>query len=481
MSAANSRKDSSNEARPNERRRNPRFAFIAEVQVLEPRWKTAITARTSDLSLGGCYVDTINPFPPSTLVNLRLRKWDRTFDAQAMVIYSTPGMGMGMEFLAVNQEQREVLEGWIRELGLQQRGEPGNDATPKTGSEKDQKNQEKMEMKILRIAAMLLLFMFARVSTYAQSGSAVPQQWTIVTTSESVPNAVPITTTPTGAPDPCTTGQNDNPNDTNASCYDPLVITTDWQLSLNASDQTVTTPNLANTFTNSSCSANGDVQRISVTGMNINDHPYKATVTVTLIDSNGGVDTIVFTGKNSPDPTQFSGSFTSSGSCMNSDSGNFTAVLTPAINGTYQGSFETNGSFTISGGGTVSTAFATDSNFNVTGTVTAPNGSGLCFSSLTIATPLANTYASSFASGDMLQAIATDNSGNVVMFTASGTDGNGLPEGTDQNGNQKLYLTYQGLSGACSGISGVDVPFSKVVAPKAPRHRPLPFRPRRRA
>ncbi|HXZ12424.1 MAG TPA: PilZ domain-containing protein [Candidatus Sulfotelmatobacter sp.] len=482
MDAANSKKGGSNEARPTERRRNPRFSFIAEAQLLEPKWKTAIAARTSDLSLGGCYVDTINPFPPSTLVNLRLRKWDRTFEAQAMVIYATPGMGMGMQFLAVPQEQREVLEAWIRELGIQQLGESGKDATPKSEPGEDQKDREKMEMKILRIAAILLLFLFGRVAAYAQSGGTVPQQWTIVTTSESAPNAVPITTTPTGAPDPCTTGQNDNPNDSNASCYNPLVITTDWQLSTNFEwNQAIATVDLANAFTNSNCSASGGTQAMTVTGLDLFGYLYTATITVTLLDSNGGIDTIVFTGQPSSNGTQFTGTFTSTGACMKGDSGNFTAVLFSPINGTYQGSFETNGSFSTSGSGTVSMTFATDSNFNLTGTVTAAKGSGLCFSNLTIASALANTYAPSFATGDMLQAIASDNSGNVVLFTASGTDGNGLAEGTDQNGNQKLYLTYQGLAGACSGISGVDVPFSKVAVPKAPRHRPLPFRPRRRA
>lgn len=161
---------------------------------------------------------------------------------------------------------------------------------------------------------------------------------------------------------------------------------------------------------------------------------------------------------------------------MNNDFGTFTATLFPAINGTYQGSFETNGSFTTSNsnGSNVSITFSTDSNFNVTGNVVAAQGSGLCFSNLTIATPLADTYAPSIASGDFLEAIATDDSGNVVVFNASGTNGNGLPEGTDQNGNPELYVTYSGVAGACSGISGVGVPFSKVVA-HAPRHRPVGF------
>jgi hypothetical protein len=459
------------EAKPLERRRNPRFAFIADLQVFEPNSGIAIQGRTSDLSCGGCYVDTINPLPPTTSVKLRLTKWDRSFEAHALVVYSAVGMGMGLAFVAVDQEQRRTLESWMDELRRQQFGEVEKEATQDSGSNSELKHEEKLQMKILRIAAALALAVCGTISTHAQS--VVSQQWTIVTTSESAPNAVPITTTPTGAPDPCTTGQNDNSSDSNPSCFDPLVITTDWQLSLNSSSQTVTTPNLANTFTNSICSVSGGVQSISVTGMNINDHPYKATVTVTLIDSNGGVDTIVFTGKNSPDQTQFSGSFTSSGSCMNSDQGSFQATLSPAINGTYQGSFETNGSFSTSNSGTVSINWITDSNFNVSGTVTAAHGSGLCFSNLTIASTLANTYAPSFATGDTLQAIATDNSGNVVLFAAGGTDGNGLPEGNDQNRNPKLYLTYTGLAGACSGISGVDIPFSKVVPPHAPKHRPI--------
>jgi hypothetical protein len=333
-----------------------------------------------------------------------------------------------------------------------------------------------------RIAALLAFAIFATAPTHAQggSGTGVPQQWTIVTTSESSTNAMPVSTTATGASDPCTTGQNDNPNDSNPSCYNPLVITTDWQLSTNfLINQTISTPDLPNTFTNSSCSATGGAQSMTVTGTDLLGYLYSATITVTLQDNNGGTDTIVFTGQPSSGGTQFSGTFTSSGSCMNNDSGNFTASLFSAINGTYEGSFETNGSFTTANGGpgSVSLIFTTDSNFNVTGSVVAAKNAKLCFSNLTIATPLANTYGASLASGDMIEVIASDDSGNVVLFAASATDGNGLPEGNDKNGNPKLYLTYQGLAGACSGLSGIDVPFSKVAAKRAPRHRPIRIRP----
>jgi hypothetical protein len=348
----------------------------------------------------------------------------------------------------------------------------------------ERKDWEKIQMKLTRTATVFALAILGTISSHAQGvpGKLVPQQWTIVTTSESSPNAIPIGTTATGAPDPCTTGQNDDSSDSNPSCYNPLIVTTDWQLSTNSMRQTFNSPVLTNTFTNSNCSMSGGVQSITVTGFDLFDRLHHATVTVVLTDNNGGVDTIFFLGQQSADGTQFTGTFASSGSCMQDDKGTFTAALFPTVNGTYQGSFETNGSFTTSSSNssTVSITLSTDTNFNVTGNVVAGTGSGLCFSNLTIATPLANTYAPSMASGDILEAIATDDSGNVVFFMISGTNSNGLPVGTDQNGNPMLYLTYTGLAGACSGISGVDVPFSKVVPAPAPTHRPIRFGPMRR-
>jgi len=480
ISIAESAISCSTEAIPVERRRNPRFAFTAEVEVLESNSGIVIPGRTADLSRGGCYVDTFNPFPAETVVKLRLTKWDQSFEAQAKVIYSTVGQGMGLMFVSVGREQLSIMESWMNELGCLQSCESGNGDAQLSGSNSQYHGVEKMPAKLFRVAAVLALAIFGGRATHGQN--VTPQQWTIVATSESSPNATPITTTPTGASDPCTTGQNDNPSDSNPSCYNPLVIMTDWQLSTGFSDQTIASPNLANTFTNSVCSATGGVQTMTVTGLDFFGYLYSATVTVTLLDNNGGTDTLVFTGQQSTDGTQFSGSFTSTGSCTNGDKGNFTAALFPAVNGAYQGSFETNGSFSTpnSNGSTVSFTLGTDSNFNVTGTVSANKGSGLCFSSMTVATALANTYAPSFASGDTLQAVATDNSGDVVLFTASGTNGNGVSEGNDQNGNPKLYVTYYGLAGACSGISGVDIPFSKIVPPHAPRHFPVHFPTERR-
>lgn len=316
-------------------------------------------------------------------------------------------------------------------------------------------------MKLSHLGTLMAAILVATFAAFA----ATPQQWTIVTTSESTANADPILYTAAGVYSPCTTGQNDNPSDSNPNCFNPLTIATDWSVDSGNS----VAPVLANTFTNSSCSASGGAQTLTVTGYKLNGS-YTPVVTVTMIDSTGATDTITFTGAKGNDETQFSGTFTSSGSCMHSDSGNFTATLFQTITGTYNGSFESNGSFDQNGSGNVALSLATDASFNVTGTVAASPSSGLCFSNLTIATPLANTYSTSFATGDALLFLATDLSGNVVFFTASGTSGTGQQEGNNAQGNQLLYLTYYGVAGACSGISGIDVPFSKATRRSAPRH-----------
>src|SRR5271154_2861554 len=105
-------------------------------------------------------------------------------------------------------------------------------------------------MKIRRVGTLLAAILAASCATFAQGGFSIPEQWTIVTTSESTANAVPITYTAAGVYSPCTTGQNDNSSDSNPSCFNPLTITTDMTMSGSFSNLTIT-PVVANTFANS--------------------------------------------------------------------------------------------------------------------------------------------------------------------------------------------------------------------------------------
>lgn len=297
--------------------------------------------------------------------------------------------------------------------------------------------------------------------------SSVPlsQQWTIVTTSESTPNAIPLTDL-NGNPYPCSGQSPDNIGDANPNCYNPLTVLTDWRVPTIPGGGIIATM-LANSFTNSVCSANA-ITGITVTGYQPTG-AYSAIVTVTL--DNGA--TVTFTGASSTNANQFSGTFASTGACMNADKGNFTATLFPTVVGSYAGSFESTGSAAPSN---VTMSMSTDWNFNVTGTITPGTGASVCFSNMTINTALAATYGPSFASGDVLEAVASDTKGNVVAFIASNTNANQMPLS-----GGGLYVTYVGLAGACQGVSGVDVPFKKVLkhsrggspvffVPQAPRH-----------
>ena len=120
----NNRIDSSSDPDSHERRRHSRYPFTATVETVEPKSQTRIQGRTSDLSRGGCYVDTISSFPAGSIVKMRLTKEMRSFEAQAEVVYSLAGMGMGVKFTDADPEQFWTLEKWVAELSGELLPEP---------------------------------------------------------------------------------------------------------------------------------------------------------------------------------------------------------------------------------------------------------------------------------------------------------------------------------------------------------------------
>lgn len=99
-----------------EQRRHVRFPFTAFVEALEPKSNTQISGRCSDVSLGGCYVDTLNPFPEGTIIRVRLTRENISFEANAKVVFSQIGMGMGVAFTSAEKDQFQIFEKWINQL-----------------------------------------------------------------------------------------------------------------------------------------------------------------------------------------------------------------------------------------------------------------------------------------------------------------------------------------------------------------------------
>jgi len=95
-----------------ERRDAQRYAFVCPVEVIDVGGSTMISARTSDLSLHGCYIDTLNPLPKGTRVRLQLNKNNQRLELRAEVTACHPG-GMGVVFEQLSPAQQGMVARWL--------------------------------------------------------------------------------------------------------------------------------------------------------------------------------------------------------------------------------------------------------------------------------------------------------------------------------------------------------------------------------
>jgi len=72
--------------------------------------------KLTDLSLGGCYVETEAPFPERAMVDLCLKTDEMEVHTEGMVRVAHPGHGMGVEFPSRTPEQREQVGNLINFL-----------------------------------------------------------------------------------------------------------------------------------------------------------------------------------------------------------------------------------------------------------------------------------------------------------------------------------------------------------------------------
>src|SRR6266481_9342704 len=78
----------------------------------------------SDLGRGGCYIGAMSSFGVNSEVEIRIVDQNRTFVAQAKVVFAAAGMGMGVMFTVIDPEQSPVLDGWLAELSGEVQPEP---------------------------------------------------------------------------------------------------------------------------------------------------------------------------------------------------------------------------------------------------------------------------------------------------------------------------------------------------------------------
>ena len=103
-------------AQSSERRLHPRYSWGANAQVRKKGIPANTPCRVTDISLGGCYVEMMMPFPEGTAVELDLFWQQKKFMLDARVATSHPSIGMGIAFFGFSAEQFHLLQQLIEEI-----------------------------------------------------------------------------------------------------------------------------------------------------------------------------------------------------------------------------------------------------------------------------------------------------------------------------------------------------------------------------
>jgi len=102
-----------------DRRRYPRVKVNVPVEIHVDSASSPIRGATSDLSVGGCYIESIFPFPVGTALDLKLHI-ETTLPVDATVVTCDPQVGNGMTFTRMLPEDRKALEAFV-EAALKQK------------------------------------------------------------------------------------------------------------------------------------------------------------------------------------------------------------------------------------------------------------------------------------------------------------------------------------------------------------------------
>ena len=97
-----------------------------------PEPEPIANCKLSDLSLGGCYVESESPFPVNTEVELSLRASNTEIKITALIRVMHPGYGMGLEFVSNEAEHRQLIDQFIAVLSSHPGSVPLLSISPKS-------------------------------------------------------------------------------------------------------------------------------------------------------------------------------------------------------------------------------------------------------------------------------------------------------------------------------------------------------------
>jgi PilZ domain len=104
-----------------ERRRTPRYPFIANAEVIDPGNKSGVSARVTELSLHGCFIEMPNPLAKGAALTAKIYSEGKFFEAAGTVVYSIPN-GIGVTFHDIRPQFLTVLKQWLLAAAINKYG-----------------------------------------------------------------------------------------------------------------------------------------------------------------------------------------------------------------------------------------------------------------------------------------------------------------------------------------------------------------------
>jgi diguanylate cyclase (GGDEF)-like protein/putative nucleotidyltransferase with HDIG domain len=92
-----------------DRRSHPRMKCRVTIEMHTQEGGVPVFANLTDVSMGGCYVETSNILPPGSKLKLRFSMDDPNLAAEGIVARMDPGSGVAVQFREMNREGRERM------------------------------------------------------------------------------------------------------------------------------------------------------------------------------------------------------------------------------------------------------------------------------------------------------------------------------------------------------------------------------------
>jgi hypothetical protein len=99
-----------------DRRAHPRVKCTCSLEIYAGGESSPTRTRTTDLSLGGCYIEMPLPLARGTTVRVGLWIKETKIWASGKVVTSNPGFGIGVQFIEMSATEKQVLRDFLRSL-----------------------------------------------------------------------------------------------------------------------------------------------------------------------------------------------------------------------------------------------------------------------------------------------------------------------------------------------------------------------------